>query len=260
MMAGRITTGISTGRFSDSYFLSPEFESSSKKDKSVFKYLGFHITYQRYRLNEFSYPSKGTYFLASIKTTNTGENFHPGSAPEEFQDAPVVKDKRFWDLYVTYENYKWRFGKWSIPYSAELSLSWHPKLSNPMIELLTTNAYRPIEYTKTMLFEDYRADKYAALSLGMMYSFSDNFTWRLSGYVFQPYKKRNLVVDSGIYRMEDCDYFSGRRVFFNTALVYHSMIGPLAFNVRYEPEGKSNFYYMFNIGFIIFNKSWWDRN
>jgi NTE family protein len=260
MMAGRITTGISTGRFSDSYFLSPEFESSFKKDKSVFKYLGFHITYQRYRLNEFSYPSKGTYFLASIKTTNTGENFHPGSAPEEFQDAPVVKDKRFWDLYVTYENYKWRFGKWSIPYSAELSLSWHPKLSNPMIELLTTNAYRPIEYTKTMLFEDYRADKYAALSLGMMYSFSDNFTWRLSGYVFQPYKKRNLVVDSGIYRMEDCDYFSGRRVFFNTALVYHSMIGPLAFNVRYEPEGKSNFYYMFNIGFIIFNKSWWDRN
>ncbi len=261
-MAGQISGGVSTGRFSESYFLSPAFQSSYKKDKTIFNYARFHLTYQRYKLDHFTYPSNGTAFLLQLKRTAAGEKFHPGSVPDNEKYEPVDRDKKFWDIYVKYENYCWNFGKWNIPYSVELSVSEHTKLSNPMVQMLTTNAYRPIEYTKTMVFEDYRADVYGAMSLGAMYRFSDNFTWRINGYYFQPYKQKPLRVDdAGNYYLDDRGRdFDGYQYFFNTAFVYHTMIGPVAFNLRYEPHGKSHFYYMFNIGFMVYNKSWWDRN
>ena len=141
-------------------------------------------------------------------------------------------------------------------------MSQHSDLSNPMVTMLTTNAYRPTEYTKTMVFEDYRADVYAAVSMGAMYRFSDGLTWRLNGYYFQPYDQKRLCVDDqGSYCLKKSnDKFSGYQYFFNSAIVYHTMLGPVAFNLRYEPHGKSHFYYMFNIGFMIYNKSWWNRN
>jgi len=154
------------------------------------------------------------------------------------------------------------YGKWCIPYSFEVSASKHSKLSNPMAQMLTTNAYRPIEYTKTLIFEDYRADVYAAASVGAMYRFNENLTWRINGYYFQPYDQDRLCVEDGVHYTlkENVHKFDGYQYFFNTAFVYHSMFGPVAFNLRYEPHGKSHLYYMVNIGFMIYNKSWWDRN
>ena len=260
-MAGQLLCGVSTGGLSENYYLSPDFQSSYKKDKSYFNYVGGHITYKRYKLDHFTYPSKGTSFIFQVKRTNASENFRPGSVPDDDKYELGDRDKRFWDGYLKYENYNLNIGKVCIPYSVEVSASDHPKLSNPMAQMLTTNAYRPIEYTKTLIFEDYRADMYAAASLGAMYRISDNFTWRLNGYYFQPYKQERLRVKNGVYYMDDSGKeFDGYQYFFNTSFVYHTMIGPVAFNLRYEPHGKSHFYYMFNIGFMIYNKSWWDRN
>ncbi len=261
-MAGKLTLGVSTGRFSESYYLSPKFESSYKKDKTTFNYAGVHATYQRNKLDHFTYPTRGSSFILQLKRTMAGERFRPGSVPDEEKYVPVDKDKKFWDSYLKYENYNWNYGKWNIPYSFEASISKHSKLSNPMVEMLTTNAYRPTEYTKTMIFEDYRSDVYAAMSLGAMYRFSENFTWRVCGYYFQPFRQERLQVrDGSSYYMDKGDGdLSGFKFFFNSALVYHTMLGPVAFNLRYEPHGRSHFYYMFNIGFMIYNKSWWDRN
>ncbi|MBP5682500.1 MAG: patatin-like phospholipase family protein [Bacteroidales bacterium] len=260
-MGGQFLFGVSTGRFSESYFLSPKFESSYKKDKTTFNYAGLHVTYERSRLDHFTYPTRGTSFLMQVKRTVAGEKFRAGSVPDEEKYVPGDKDKKFWDAYVKYENYNWNFGKWCIPYSLELNVSDHSKLSNPMVQMLTTNAYRPIEYTKTMVFEDYRADVFAAVSVGGMYRFNDNFTWRLCGYYFQPFEQERLRVEDGHYCLKKSSgKLDGYQYFFNTAFVYHTMLGPVAFNLRYEPHGKSHFYYMFNIGFMISNKSWWDRN
>lgn len=260
-MAGKLSVGVSTGRFSENYYLSPSFESSYKKDKTYFNYAGVHATYQRYTLDHFMYPSRGTSFLLQVKRTVAGEKFHPGSVPDEEKYIPGNRDKRFWDAYIKYDNYNLNYGNWCIPYSLEVSVSDHSALSNPMVQMLTTNAYRPIEYTKTMVFEDYRADVYAAASVGAMYRFSDSFTWRVNGYYFQPYDQERLCVRDGKYVLEKLEKkLDGYQYFFNTAFVYHTMLGPVAFNLRYEPHGKSHFYYMFNIGFMIYNKSWWDRN
>lgn len=260
-MGGIMYAGVSTGHFTESYFLSPiAVVSNFKKDKSVFNYAGFHTTYQWQNLDRFSYPTNGRNFLVKLKYTSAGERFHYGNTPEVKFEAQN-KDKNFWDIYLQYESYKLRCGNWVFPYTAELSLSRHSGLSNPMVEMLLTNAYRPTEYTKTLLFQDYRASKYAAASIGVIYKFNDNFSWRLNGYYFQPYKSDKLEAEDGSYvwRERSSD-FGGFKYFFNTAFAYNTVVGPVAFNIRYEPHGPSHYYYMFNIGYMIYNKSWWERN
>jgi NTE family protein len=260
-MSGKLLCGLSTGVYGESYYLSPSFESSYKKDKTVFNYVGWHVTYQRSSLDRIAYPTKGASLLFQIKHSMAGESFRPGSVPDDIKYKPASKDKRFWDGLFRYEDYNLKFGKFSVPYSLEISVSDHSTLSNPMVQMLTTNAYRPIEYTKTMVFEDYRADIYSAASIGLMYRFSDALSWRVNGYYFQPFQQEHLRVKNGMYFLEKySDDLDGYQYFFNTAFVYNTMLGPVAFNLRYEPNGKSHIYYMFNIGFLIFNKSWWDRN
>ncbi len=258
-MSSKVSVGGSLGRVTESYYLSPSFVSSDRKDKTALIYGGMHATFQSSMLDHFSYPSQGYNFVAKLKYTAADEVFRPGYVPDSKIEGGK-KDKNFWDLYLMYENYRLTKNKWTFPYSAELSLSRHDALSNDMANMLITNAYRPTEYTKTMLFEDYRADKYMAASLGLMYRFSQSLSWRVNGYYFQPYKKQFLVSNGTEYLSETRGKWAGYKYFFNTTIAYQTMVGPVAINLRYEPHGKSHYYMMVNIGIMIYNKSWWDRN
>ncbi|MCR4558991.1 MAG: patatin-like phospholipase family protein [Bacteroidales bacterium] len=263
-MAGKITLGLSTGSFSEQYYMSPSYKSSDKLDKTQLGYFGTHITFQYQTLNHITMPGKGINFLLKTKYTKAKEKFLPGSDfTGDKKDLKTI-NRNFYEIYAFYENYNLRTqnGKIGFPFSAELNLSKHDSLMNSMATLLSTNAYRPTDYTKTMLFEDYRALKYIGASLGVMYYFSDDFTFRLSGFAFVPYQKDFLTVNKQGNRFELIRKgdFDGFKYFFNAALSYQTFIGPIAFTARYEPKGKSNFYFMFNIGFMLYNQSWWDRN
>jgi NTE family protein len=264
LMPEKITFGFSAGRFSEQYYMSPSYKSSDKLDKTNLGYFGTHLTFQHQTLNHITLPGSGVNFVAKFKFTSSDEKFMPGSDFTGKKDELRTERRKFYDIYLFYENYnlRTRNKKIGFPYSCEVNVSKHDSLMNPMAILLTTNAYRPTDYTKTMLFEDYRASNYIGASLGVMYYFSDDFTFRISGFAFQPYKKDFLVVNERENRFELMrrNDFSGFKYFFNAALSYQTFIGPIAFTARYEPEGKSHFYYMFNIGFMIYNKSWWDRN
>jgi len=261
-MAGKFTTGTSLGQFNEQYFLSPNYSSEDQLDKSKIDYIGMHFTYQRQTLNQKMYPSKGVNFFLRTKFTALSEKYIPGTSTDTKEEVKK-RDKKFWDITLSYENYStFRHNKISFPFSLEINLSKHDSLSNPMIDMLTTNAYRPTPYTKTLVYEDYRANMYAAGSLGLMYHFNDNLHWRIDGYVFQPYKKNFVEVndDKIQYRAVKRDDLSGFKYFFNTTISYNTIIGPVALNLQYKPEGSSHFYFMFNIGLMIYNKSWWDRN
>ncbi|MBQ9214477.1 MAG: patatin-like phospholipase family protein [Bacteroidales bacterium] len=262
MMAGKFSFGFSAGSFSEQYYMSPNFTSSDKLDKTTLGYFGSHLTFQYQTLNHITMPGDGINFILKLKYTKASEKFMPGFDFDGEKSDLRIERRKFYDIYLYYENYSLRTKneKIGFPLSFELNLSKHDKLMNPMATLLSTNAYRPTDYTKTMLFEDYRALKYAGSSIGIMYYFSEDFTFRLSGFAFLPYQKDFLVVNDTRFELERKKAFSGFKYFFNAALSYQTLIGPIAFTVRYEPEGKSHFYYMFNIGFMLYNKSWWDRN
>ena len=259
-MSGKVTTGPAMGVYRQQYYLNKQFSSTDKLDKSLLEYGGAHITYEHTTLDNRMYPTKGTELFVRAKATSLSEKFQQGTSAEQLITADD-ESKYFWDVTLSYKNYLLHKGRVSFPISLEFNFSRHDTLSNSMSDLLATNAYRPTPYTQTVIFEDFRANKYAAGSIGMLVRVYSNLHLLLDAHVFQPYQKDFLMADDkGNYYTERRERFSGREFFCNATLFYNTFVGPLALNIRYMPHGNSHFYFMFNIGYMIYNKNWWDRN
>ena len=259
-MSGKVTIGPAMGVYKQQYYLNKEFRSTDRLDKSLLEYGGAHITYERTTLDNRMYPTKGSELFVRAKVTSLTEKFSQGTSAEQLVSSDT-KSNYFWDVTLDYKNYALHRGRVTFPITLECNFSRHDTLCNSMADLLATNAYRPTPYTQTVIFEDFRSKKYVAGSVGMLFRVYSNLHLLLDGHVFQPYQKDFLIADdNGDYRTERRDAFSGREFFFNATLFYNTFIGPMALNIRYMPHGSSHFYFMFNIGYMIFNKNWWDRN
>ncbi|MBO7596271.1 MAG: patatin-like phospholipase family protein [Bacteroidales bacterium] len=259
-MSGKVTMGPVMGVYKQQYYLNKQFLSNDKLDKSLMEYGGFHLTYERTTLDNRMYPTKGSEIFARAKGTSLGEKFQQGTSAEQLITADNTS-KYFWDITLDYKNYMLHKGRVTFPFSVEFNFSRHDTLCNSMADLLATNAYRPTPYTQTVIFEDFRAQKYGAGSIGMLVRLFSNIHLLLDAHVFQPYQKDFLMADDeGNYFTERRGRFSGREYFCNATLFYNTFVGPLALNIRYMPHGSSHFYFMFNIGHMVFNKNWWDRN
>ena len=259
-MSGKVTMGPVMGVYKQQYYLNKQFLSNDKLDKSLIEYGGAHLTYERTTLDNRVYPTTGTEIFARAKATSLSEKFQQGTSAEQLINSDN-HSKYFWDITLDYKNFMFKKGRVTFPITLEFNFSRHDTLSNSMANLLATNAYRPTPYTQTVIFEDFRAKKYAAGSIGMLVRVYSNLHLLLDAHVFQPYQKDFLIADeNGDYRTERRGAFSGREFFCNATLFYNTFVGPLALNIRYMPHGSSHFYFMFNIGYMIFNKNWWDRN
>ena len=262
MMGGKILAGISLGHLKEQYYQSPNFTSNDNLDRSTLPYMSYRISYLRRTMNHRVYPDKGTNFELELSYTDCEEKFFHGTTNPDMNKNTTQKGIDFYDFYLHYENIAIKLGKIRFPLSIDVNSSKHDELSNPMINLLTTTAYRPTLYTKTMLFEEFRAKTFVGASAGFLYNFSENVHLRTDFHIFQPYKKEFLTVNTAqnTYETQHKKNFDGRQIFINAALVYHSLIGPAAFNVMYMPEWSNHFYYTFNIGYMLFNKSRWAKN
>lgn len=259
-MSGKVTMGPAMGVYKQQYYLNKQFMSNDKLDKSLIEYGGAHITYERTTLDNPMYPTKGTNIFVRAKGTSLAEKFQQGTSAEQMITSDN-KSKYFWDITLDYKNYMFHKGRVTFPLTLEFNFSRHDTLCNSMADLLATNAYRPTPYTQTVIFEDFRAKKYAAGSIGLLVRLYSQVHFLLDAHVFQPYQKDFLIADeNGDYRTERRGRFSGREFFCNATLFYNTFVGPLALNIRYMPHGSSHFYFMFNIGYMVFNKNWWDRN
>ncbi len=259
-MSGKVTMGPVMGVYKQQYYLNKQFLSNDKLDKSLMEYRGVHLTYERTTLDNRMYPTKGSEIFARAKSTWLDEQFQQGTSAEQLITADNTS-KYFWDITLDYKNYMLHKGRLTFPFSVEFNFSHHDKLCNSMADLLATNAYRPTPYTQTVIFEDFRAQKYGAGSIGMLVRLFSNIHLLLDAHVFQPYQKDFLMADNeGNYFTERRDSFSGREYFCNATLFYNTFVGPLALNIRYMPHGSSHFYFMLTIGHMVFNKNWWDRN
>lgn len=259
-MSGKVTMGPVMGVYKQQYYLNKQFLSNDKLDKSLMEYRGVHLTYERTTLDNRMYPTKGSEIFARAKSTWLDEQFQQGTSAEQLITADNTS-KYFWDITLDYKNYMLHKGRLTFPFSVEFNFSHHDKLCNSMADLLATNAYRPTPYTQTVIFEDFRAQKYGAGSIGMLVRLFSNIHLLLDAHVFQPYQKDFLMADNeGNYFTERRGSFSGREYFCNATLFYNTFVGPLALNIRYMPHGSSHFYFMLTIGHMVFNKNWWDRN
>jgi len=117
--------------------------------------------------------------------------------------------------------------------------------------MLITPAFNPTPHSKTIFLRNFRSDKY--LTVGLIPNiriFKETF-FRVEGYAYQPFKELLLTnIPSEITSTA----LKSVRFLGCISVIAHTPVGPLSFSFNYYPNETKEFYFVFNYGFILFNK------
>ena len=140
-----------------------------------------------------------------------------------------------WNQYFQISGSKW----FSLGYGAEAVVTTIPTLSNDKVTRMLMPAYRPTLHSQTVYMPEYRAKRYAAVSVMPTFDFSDRFFLRTGIYAM--FAERFRPTDD---RM---------RYIVDASLVYHTGIGPISLSLtKYNVKNWDNLFLTFNFGYAMF--------
>lgn len=217
-------------------------------DKSVFNALKYVFEYENNTLNYKQFSYKGHSARFALQYIDGIEKYIPGSE----SILNIKRRKLNWiRLSVKIENYYDITDKYKIGAEYNAVLSNQPLFSSYRSSIINATAFYPFIDTKTIMLENYRAFSYAAVGLKNIYLINRNLQARLELYYFQPYQKilNSITQKASLAKPLDHRYLSGI-----VTLAYQSPIGPISINTSYYDDPRENWYFLFNMGYLIFQR------
>jgi NTE family protein len=237
----KLKAGFTFGYQNVNYHKSTFFKSTDTLNKSHFPFLSVHITLDKNTYNFKQYPTSGHYLKASLNGVSGIENYKdvaritPFKQSHRWISASVVSDFYFYvNKYLSIGSY--------IEFMASSKFRFFDYY--PTIDMLPV--FQPTPHSKTFLLENYRANTYLALGVKPIIKIGRVLSFQTDGYVFQPYKR---LLPNMSYRK-----FSKPLFMASTAAIWQSPIGPLSVSLNYYERNYSNWYFLVNFGYIIFNQ------
>jgi NTE family protein len=126
-----------------------------------------------------------------------------------------------------------------------------PLFASYRSSILNATAFYPLIDSRTFLLENYRAFSYVGVGIKNVYLINKNLQARIEGYYFQPYQK---ILNTTTQKAELGKLFAHRYLTGIASLVYKSPVGPISVNTSYYDNTKENWFFLFNMGYIIFQK------
>tara|TARA_R110001592_G_scaffold129066_5_gene341375 strand:- start:6988 stop:9243 length:2256 start_codon:yes stop_codon:yes gene_type:complete len=246
---GKLVFEGSLGEFTNEYYQTKNFLSTDTTDETHFRNVIGGIKYERNSLNRKQYPSEGSFFMIKYKYVKGKEETVFGSTSTVQETS--IKDIEWGQVKLTYEQYfntkhNVRFGIFG-----EGVYSNQPFFSNYTASLLAAPDFQPFTENKTIFNENLRAHSYVAVGLKNIYQLFNKFQLRLEAYTFQPYQ--NILSDANQQAFYSTEW-TNLQYMASTSLVYHTPVGPIAFNVNYYDRTTDNWSFLFHFGYVIFNK------
>ena len=251
---GKVSIGFYDGFTKDEYYQTNQFSRSDTSDLTYFDFISPHFTFDINSLNYKQFANAGMRFLATVKWFNGRERTIPGSTSENTMED-IVSYHNWFQIKILYDDYFKTVGPLKLCFYGELLLSNQELFSNYTATILRTPAFEPIPEMKTLFLPKYRASTFGALGIKSILRIYKQVNLRLEGYLFQPYQELEKGPDQEALRRKP---FSDRSYVFSSSIVYHSIIGPVSLSFNYYDRAVNNTSFMFNIGYIIFNKSVFD--
>jgi NTE family protein len=248
---GRAFAGIYSGYTLDEYYQDNNFTRSDTADRTRFNFSTVNMTFELNSQNYKQLATAGTFLHLSLRYIQGEETTTPGTTSQ--QESIVVDQPHDWFQFrFVYDNY-FKTIKWlKIGFYGELQLSNMPVFSNYTAAILRAPAFSPIPEMKTLFLPKYRAPNYAAAGLKLLFNPYKQFFIRTEGYLFQPYEE--IVPgenQEALYRQP----FTDRSFVGSAGVEYHSPIGPISLAFTYYDRAEDNLSILFNIGYILFNRS-----
>jgi NTE family protein len=239
----------------DRYSPTNSFSIGDVLDKTSFRGSRSTLAFEQYTFNRKQYPTRGRNLLLSANYIAGTELYTPGNVYNNtvsFNKIDVIRHFREWgSLKFSDENYVFSRGKYTLGYLMEAVLSNQPLFSNYYSTLLATPAFYPLQDSKSIFLEKFRATSYLAGGLKNIIGIRRHLDLRLEGYVFLPHWQFERL---GFQSIQKAEPFSNWHYAATAGLVYHTPVGPisLSYNIYDDPAKRNGV--LLHLGYLIYNK------
>ncbi len=200
-------------------------------------------------LNRKQYASQGKRFVYSFDWFGLNEELEPGSTSLK----PVTEevDHSYFRARVSMEQYFLK-GVYSTGYFIEGSLSNQSPFSSYMASVINAPGFMPIQDSRTLLLENFRAFNYVAGGVRNVFKIRRSLDLRLEGYLFKPLETliRGTEQETKLQQNLTDIYFAGA-----ASLVLHSSVGPVGLSLNYYDDKENQLGVLLHVGFLLFNKN-----
>ena len=241
--------------FEDHYSPNQRFTFGDILDKSRFDGFMSSLSFSKNLLNRRMYASKGSLFRVGVNLYSGTEKYMPGNIlRDEVNFIPFSERqvRRNWfQAKLSREQYPFHIKRYSLGYLTEVVISNKPGFSTYKSTLLSAPAFYPLQDSKSLYLEKFRANTYVALGVKNVYKVSKNIDARAEFYIFQPMEEFKLK------RLQSVGYgslFAKNYLAATAGVVFHTLVGPISLSFNHYDEDKKRFGVMFHAGFLIYNK------
>lgn len=253
---GRITFNLSFINNNDNYSPNNSFTIGDILDKTVFNGFRTSLMFEQNSLNRKQYADHGHQFLISVNYTTGKENYTPGNIFRAFSSfsnsLTISRNFREWGhVKLSEENYFLHTSSYTLGYLVEGVISNQPSYQNYYATLLSAPAFYPLQDSKSLFLNNFRATSYLAGGLKNVFKLKNNLDFRLEGYAFIPYK---AFKQTGLQGVDYEKSFSQWHYAGTAGLVYHTPVGPisLSYNLYDDPIKRNGI--LLHLGYLIYNK------
>ena len=200
-------------------------------------------------LNRKQYASIGKSYSFSVDWFGVVENYEPGNT--SILTESQSKYHSWMRAKVSLEQY-FKKGIYSSGYIFEGVLSNQPIFTNYMGTIINATAFNPIQDSKTLLLQNFRAFNYVAGGWRNVFTIRKSLDFRLEGYLFKPFEAIGMSQNQEATLNGDLTkvYFAA-----TAGLVLHSTVGPISLSVNYYDDKENELGVLLHVGFLLFNKT-----
>ena len=252
---GKIKAEFGFINFSNQFSPNNSFTSGDILDDQTFNGVLAALVFDRNSLNSRQYATTGSLWEIGLSYYNGIEEYTPGNIFRDesfYREVQGIEKTYDWlRLKVLNENYFFKIRNYTLGYIFEGVFSNKPLFSTFKSTLLSTPAFNPLQDSKSLYLEKFRANSYAGIGIKNIVNIYKNLDLRLEGYAYLPVEEFQLA---GGQSTQFGKSFSDRHYAATAGLVYHSIAGPVSLSFNHYDDVQKRFGVMFHIGFLVYNK------
>ena len=233
----------------DRYLNTTSFVSTDTLDQLSLEGSRMGLKFSSNLLNRKQYANQGHSYefsvdwfslIEDIQTGNTALTPISGSQHRAWVRARVIMEQYF------------KKGIYSSGYYFDAVFSNQPLFSNYQGTIINAPSFNPLQDSRTLLLQNFRAFNYVAGGWRNVFSIRSNLDFRLEGYVFKPYEQIVQGANQEPTLNQDLT-----RIFFagSAGLVLHTTVGPVSLCVNYYDDKENQFGALLHVGFLLFNRT-----
>ncbi len=240
---------LKVGGFNSRDFFSQTnfYKDGDTLDNSIFNAYKYSVEYENNSLDQKQFSMEGRRTRIAVQYIDGIEKYIPGT---ESILAPNRVSHQWYRFSLEYLKYikskkRYRFG-----YTVDVCLSNQPFFQSYRSSIINASAFNSLIDSRALLLDNYRAFSFASVGIRNIYIINKNFHARAELYLFQPYQKIQEQNQKAVLAKE----FQHRYLAGIASIVYRSPVGPISFNTSYYDFEKNNWYFLFNMGYLLFQR------